>query len=148
MKTNDFYYDLPADRIAQEPIEPRDHARLMVLRRHNHYVEHTFFYEIGKYLESGDLLVINDTKVIPARLYGKKANSGGKVEVLLLKKIDQLSWQCLVGGKHIRVNQQINFGEELTGVILTLNERAERVIQFNQPIEPFLTKIGNTPLPP
>ncbi len=148
MKTHDFDYELPQDRIAQTPIEPRDAARLMVLHRQTHQVEHHHFYEVGKFLEAGDLLVINDTRVIPARLYGRKKISAGKVEVLLLRKRDELNWECLVGGKRIRENNVIEFGEELTGEIIEDKGGSQRLIRFNRPIERYLSKIGNTPLPP
>jgi len=148
LKTQDFDYELPRERIAQYPIEPRDAARLMVIHRETHQIEHTYFNKIGDFLQQGDLLVINDTRVIPARLYGKKSGSGGKVEVLLLKKLDSVSWECLVGGKRVRLNTQVEFGDEIHGVIIEEKDSSQRIIQFNQPIEPYLSKIGNTPLPP
>ncbi|MGB9640001.1 MAG: tRNA preQ1(34) S-adenosylmethionine ribosyltransferase-isomerase QueA [Anaerolineales bacterium] len=148
MKTQDFDYELPRERIAQYPIEPRDAARLMVIHRKTHQIEHSHFREIGNYLSEGDLLVINDTRVIPARLYGKKSGSGGKVEVLLLKKLDSLTWECLVGGKRVRVNSRIEFMDEIHGLIIDEKSSSQRIIQFNQPIEAYLSKIGNTPLPP
>ncbi len=148
MNTNDFDYELPSERIAQIPIEPRDSSRLMVVSRQTHQVEHVHFYDIGNYLDPGDLLVINDTRVIPARLYGKKAKSGGNVEILLLSKIDQHSWKCLIGGKRIHVNSQINFTEGIFGIITEEKNRSQRVIQFSKPIEPYLSSIGVTPLPP
>lgn len=97
MKTEDFYYDLPAEFIAQTPVEPRDHSRLMVLDRANGLINHHRFYEIGQFLRPGDLLVVNETRVFPARFYGSKLPGGGKVEILLLKKLDGLTWECLVG---------------------------------------------------
>lgn len=148
LKTQDFVYELPRERIAQYPIEPRDAARLMVINRETHHIEHTHFREIGNFLNEGDLLVINDTRVIPARLYGKKAGSGGKVEVLLLKKIDVSTWECLVGGKRVKVNSRIAFRDDIYGIIVGEKDNSQRIIQFNQPIEAHLTKIGNTPLPP
>lgn len=147
LKTEDFSYYLPEDRIAQTPIEPRDHSRLLVFNRDNNEIFHNYFYEIEKFLLPGDLLVINQTKVIPARLFAKKL-SGGKVEILLLKKRDENKWECLVGGK------RVDKGKELiteTGVKISVLENlngSERLIQFSVPIEPYLPKIGEMPLPP
>lgn len=94
LRTDDFDYHLPPELIAQVPAEPRDAARLLVAFRDTHQVEHTLFCEIGRYLEAGDLLVLNETRVIPARLFARKVASGGKVEILLLKKLDELRWQA------------------------------------------------------
>ncbi len=148
MKTDDFDYDLPQDLIAQVPAEPRDAARLLVAYRATHQIEHTIFRHLGNFLEKGDLLVINETRVIPARLFGKKAGSGGKVELLLLKKVDELRWQALVGGKRIKKGTRILVGDTLNAQIVESLDGAERVIQFDQPIEPHLRRLGHTPLPP
>ncbi len=108
MRIEDFDYYLPQELIAQTPAEPRDAARLLVAFRDSRRVEHTVFREIGRYLEEGDLLVVNETRVIPARLFAKKAISGGKVEILLLKKIDDLKWHAIVGGKTRSGRHRIN----------------------------------------
>jgi S-adenosylmethionine:tRNA ribosyltransferase-isomerase len=101
MKTSDFDYVLPPELIAQTPIEPRDNSRLMVYHKNNDSLEHSYFYEIGKFLSAGDLLVINKTRVIPARIFAKKS-TGGKVEILLIRKLSELEWEVLIGGKKIR----------------------------------------------
>lgn len=148
LRTDDFDYHLPQELIAQTPAEPRDSARLMVAFRDSRQVEHTVFREIGRYLEAGDLLVLNETRVIPARLFAKKAVSGGQVEVLLLKKIDSLRWHALVGGKKVRVGIELVIGDGLRAWVVESLQGAERVIQFEQPIEPHLDEFGQTPLPP
>src|SRR5512135_3364411 len=98
MKTNDFNYHLPSEAIAQTPLEPRDSSRLLVLERASGRIEHKIFRQIGEYLRPGDLLVLNQTRVIPARIYAHKS-TGGRVELLLLRREDDLTWECLVGGK-------------------------------------------------
>ena len=102
MKTSDFDYDLPESFIAQTPVEPRDSSRLLVLHRDTGQIEHRIFRQVGKYLRKGDLLVLNETRVIPARIYARK-ETGGRVELLLLRCEDELTWICLVGGKGLRV---------------------------------------------
>jgi len=147
MKTSDFNYTLPEISIAQVPLEPRDSSRLLVLDRESGKVEHKIFNQIGDYLNSGDLLVLNQTRVIPARIYARKL-TGGKVELLLLRKEDDLSWICLVGGKGLRVATNLKVekgpGAEITAVL----EGAQRLVQFSEPIEPYFPKVGNVPLPP
>ena len=93
MKTSDFYYDLPQEQIAQTPIEPRDHSRLMVLHKDNDEIEHKHFYDIIDYLNEGDCLIVNDSRVIPARIYGYKEDTGAKIESLLLKQISGNRWE-------------------------------------------------------
>ena len=102
MQTSDFDYNFPESSIAQTPIEPRDSSRLLVLHRDTGTLEHKIFREVGEYLHPNDLLVLNQTRVIPARIYARKL-TGGRVELLLLRREDDLTWQCLVGGKGIRV---------------------------------------------
>lgn len=148
MRTLDFDYHLPPERIAQSPAEPRDAARLLVAFRDTHRVEHTVFREIGRYLEAGDLLVLNETRVIPARLFAKKVTSGGKVEILLLKKLDEFHWQALVGGKHVGVGSELCVDDQIRAKVVEAKAGAERVLRFDQPIEPHLSRIGHTPLPP
>ncbi len=106
MKTSDFDYHLPESSIAQTPIEPRDSSRLLVLDRETGELEHRIFNEIADYLNPGDLLVLNQTRVIPARIYARKP-TGGKVELLLLRRKDDLTWECLVGGKGMTVGKSI-----------------------------------------
>ncbi len=148
LRTDDFDYHLPQELIAQTPAEPRDSARLLVAYRETHQVEHAIFRQIGRYLREGDLLVLNETRVIPSRLYATKAISGGKVEILLLKKLDELTWQALVGGKRVREGTLLSIGNQLKAQVLECLNGAERVIRFEQPIEPYLMELGQTPLPP
>ena len=111
MKLSDFMYDLPEERIAQTPVEPRDHSRLMVLHRDTGDIEHKHFYDIIDYLNPGDCLVINETKVIPARLYGERP-TGGAVEVLLLKQLGPKRWETLVRpGKKLKPGAEVSFGD-------------------------------------
>ncbi len=153
MKTSDFDYHLPPEFIAQTPIEPRDAARLLILHRASGRLEHRVFREIGEYLQPGDLLVLNQTRVLPARLFARKP-SGGRVELLLLRQRDNLTWEALVGGKHVRPGTHLQL-ESRTGEITSLQAEvveslngAERLIRFAQPIEPYLPDLGHVPLPP
>lgn len=147
LKTEDFNYLLPEELIAQTPIEPRDHSRLMVWDRQNEKLWHRKFYEIEEFLEPGDLLVINQTKVIPARLFVKKP-SGGKVEILLLKKLENNYWECLVGGKRINAGLELSTEADIKVKIIENLEGPKRIIQFSEAIDPYLQEIGQMPLPP
>ncbi|MFL7867641.1 MAG: tRNA preQ1(34) S-adenosylmethionine ribosyltransferase-isomerase QueA [Anaerolineales bacterium] len=169
MKTSDFDYYLPESSIAQTPLEPRDSSRLLVLNRKKGNLEHRVFGEIGDYLNPGDLLVLNQTRVIPARIYARKA-TGGKVELLLLRRKDDLTWECLVGGKGMTVGKTVivddgesvirspkspDLGETpksgdfgLRAEIIDILNGSERLVKFSEPIEPYFPKIGNVPLPP
>lgn len=146
-KTSDFDYDLPPDRIAQTPIEPRHKARLLVMWRDRPELEHTVFWEIGRYLNPGDLLVVNETRVIPARLWARKP-SGGRVELLLLKKIADQTWESLVGGKRVRPPMRLQVEGGPTAEVLADLGGSRRLIQFAEPIEPYLPRVGQMPLPP
>ncbi|NOH03870.1 MAG: tRNA preQ1(34) S-adenosylmethionine ribosyltransferase-isomerase QueA [Chloroflexi bacterium] len=154
MKTSDFDYHLPESSIAQTPVEPRDSSRLLVLHRQGGGVEHRIFREVKEYLRAGDLLVLNQTRVIPARIFAKK-ETGGRVEILLLRRRDALTWEALVGGKGLRVGKRM-FIEVIASTatktvevkILELLEGSERLIRFSEPIEPYFPQIGNMPLPP
>ncbi len=152
MQTSDFYYDLPKELIAQDPLEDRSSSRLMLLDKETGKVEHDTFKNIVKYLNKGDCLVLNDTKVIPARLFGKRKESGGKVEVLLLKRKENDIWECLVKpGKKARPGNIIVFGDGiLEGKILEVIEDGNRLIQFSYEgiFEEVLDKLGQMPLPP
>ena len=147
MKTESFNYSLPPSLIAQTPIEPRHNSRLLVYNRSSKEISEDVFKNLTAYLSPGDLLVINKTKVIPARIFGKKV-SGGKVEVLLLKKLDDLYWEVLIGGKNIYKGVKILFENSLSGVITDVLFRGKRIIKFSKQIEPFLKTIGQMPLPP
>ena len=132
MKTSDFYYDLPESLIAQDPLTDRSASRLMHLDRKTGAVAHRHFKDILSYLKAGDCLVINDTKVIPARLFGKRAETGGMVEILLLKRRDKDIWEVLVRpGKKCRPGSRIIFGDGLLcGEILEVVEDGNRLIRF------------------
>ena len=147
MKTSDFNYHLPQTSIAQTPAEPRDSSRLLVLHRDTGKIEHRHFYNIGEYLRPNDVLVINQTRVIPARIYAKK-ETGGKVELLLLRKEDESTWRALVGGKGLKAGKKIILDNAPNAEIIEVLEGAQRLIRFEEPIEPFFPQIGNVPLPP
>lgn len=148
MKTEDYYYDLPAEFIAQTPAEPRDHSRLMVLDRATGQISHHHFFEIGQFLHPGDLLVVNETRVFPARFFGSKLPGGGKVEVLLLKKTSDLTWECLVGGSGMKPGREIQItGGPTAEVVEDLGE-SRRLVRFAEPIEGAFEQAGHMPLPP
>jgi len=147
MKTSDFDYNLPEASIAQTPVEPRDSSRMLVLHRNTGEIEHRIFRDIGDYLRAGDLLVLNQTRVIPARIYARK-ETGGRVELLLLRRCDGLTWEALVGGKGLRVGKSIQVEGGPSAEIIELLDGSERLIQFSEPIEPYFSKVGNVPLPP
>jgi S-adenosylmethionine:tRNA ribosyltransferase-isomerase len=152
MKTCDFDYELPGELIAQTPVEPRDASRLLVVDRSTGELTHRWFSEIGEYLRPGDLLVGNNSRVIPARLHGTKETGGG-VEIFLLKPRPDSSWQCLVGGKGLRpgVRVHINHPDYESNIIATVLSETEdggRIIAFDPPVDEWLWEVGETPLPP
>ncbi len=150
MELNDFNYNLPQQLIAQEPCQPRDHARLLVYDRKLGKTKHDFFYNLTNFLSANDVLVFNNTKVFPARLIGYK-DSGGKIEIFLLKKIKYNIWQVLVGGKRKQQGTKIFFNKKLLGTLLKHNPDNTWEIKFNLTGKKFwqvLNKIGQTPLPP
>jgi len=148
LKTSDFDYELPQEYIAQTPVEPRDASRLMVLQRQSGEIEHTTFGEIGSYLRPGDLLVINETRVIPARLYARKIPGGGRAELLLLRRQDDRTWEALVGGKRLRAGTQLQVEGGPRAEVIKMLSGARRLLRFAEPIEPFLPQAGHVPLPP
>ena len=152
MKRQDFYYELPEELIAQDPLEDRSSSRLLVLDRQSGAVSHHTFREIADYLNEGDCLVINDTKVIPARLIGSKEETGAKIEVLLLKRKENNIWETLVKpGKKAKAGARINFGEGLlTGEVVGIAEEGNRLIRFSYEgiFEEILDRLGQMPLPP
>lgn len=151
MLTREFGYDLPAELIAQVPVEPRDVSQLLVLHRAGQALEHRRFRDVLEYLTPGDLLVVNESRVIPARLLSRKVPTGGKVELLLLSKRGPRRWEALVKGRKVRVGQQLRIGEvspSLHGVVEAIAESGGRVIRFNEPIERHLGRLGVVPLPP
>ncbi|MBE3037921.1 MAG: tRNA preQ1(34) S-adenosylmethionine ribosyltransferase-isomerase QueA [Chloroflexi bacterium] len=147
MKTSDFDYNLPPEYIAQTPVEPRDSSRLLVLHRDTGALEHRVFGEIGQFLRPGDLLVVNRTRVIPARIYARKP-TGGRVEVLLLRREDLLTWECLVGGKGLSAGRIITIENGPSAEIVEVLEGSRRRVRFAEPIEPYFSKVGHVPLPP
>lgn len=152
MKTSDFYYDLPKELIAQDPLEDRSSSRLLVLHRKSGRVEHRVFTDIVEYLKPGDCLVRNNTKVIPARLYGTRVDTGATIELLLLKRMENDVWETLVKpGKKARQGVVISFGDGiLTGEIIDVKEDGNRLIQFRYEgiFEEILDQLGQMPLPP
>jgi S-adenosylmethionine:tRNA ribosyltransferase-isomerase len=147
LKTSDFDYNLPESSIAQTPAEPRDSSRLLVLHRDTGELEHRIFRDVSDYLRAGDLLVLNQTRVIPARIYARK-ETGGRVELLLLRRRDELTWEALVGGKGLRVDKTLKIENGPQAEIIENLEGSERLIKFSEPIEPYFSKVGNVPLPP
>ncbi|MBP3507690.1 MAG: tRNA preQ1(34) S-adenosylmethionine ribosyltransferase-isomerase QueA [Lachnospiraceae bacterium] len=152
MKLSDFNYELPEELIAQDPLEKRDNSRLMVLHRRTGEIEHKHFYDIIDYLNPGDCLVVNNTKVIPARLMGVKEETGASIEVLLLKRKEEKVWETLVKpGKKARVGARISFGDGLlVGEVIDVVEEGNRLIRFEYDgiFEEILDQLGQMPLPP
>ena len=157
MKTSDFDYSLPPEFIAQTPIEPRDHTRLMVLDRSDDSLKHQRFFEIVDYLRAGDVLVFNDSRVIPARLSGQKVDSGGRLEILLLRRLSANIWETLVRpGKRVKTGSRIEIssqavsgnrqGHTVTAEAIGTGEGGTRVIRFSD--ETLLPQLGIVPLPP
>lgn len=151
-KLHDYDYHLPEELIGQSPREPRDHARLMLVDRKNHKIEHKHFYDIIDYLNEGDILVRNSTKVIPARLFGHK-DTGGVLEILLIKRIDLNTWECLLRpAKKLKLGQKLYIGSnnELIAELIEIKEDGNRVLKFEYKgaFEEVLDKLGNMPLPP
>ena len=154
MKTSDFDYVLPAELIAQTPIEPRDASRLMVVERSSGQVTHHHFHALPDFLRQGDLLVHNESRVIPARLFARKP-SGGQVEILLLRQRADDTWETLVGGKRVRPGMSLTLLEgpngastDATAEVIEAGERGMRVLAFDRPVLPLAGEVGTTPLPP
>ncbi len=147
MHTSDFDYPLPPERIAQTPVEPRHASRLLVLHRTAGRLEHRTFWDIGDYLRPGDLLVINQTRVIPARIYARKP-TGGRIELLLLKRQEGLTWEALVGGKRVSPGMKLALENGPQAEILENLEGSRRLVRFSQPVEAYLEQAGQMPLPP
>lgn len=153
MKTSDFYYDLPAELIAQTPIEPRNASRLMVLDRLSGKIEHKIFSQLEEFLNEGDCLILNDTRVIPARIYGVKKETGAVVEFLLLNQNENNVWECLCKpGKRAKIGTEFIFGDGIVDCeVVDITEDGNRKIRFNcdsKEIYNILDKIGKMPLPP
>ena len=147
MRLEDFWYSLPRHLIAQTPLPNRQESRLLVYDRASNGIQHAGFSDLQKFLLPGDMLVINTTRVMPARIFARK-ESGGKAEILLLKKLDNTRWEILVGGKNIGMGKELIITNGLTGKITAEMDGARREVEFNEPLEPILPEIGHTPLPP
>lgn len=150
MKTKDFYYDLPKELIAQHPEEKRDHSRLLVLDKESGEMEHKHFYDIIDYLNEGDLLVLNDTKVMPARIYGHRGGKEEKIEFLLLNRKDDV-WECLSKpGKKAKLGTKIIFSDKLSAEVVDISEDGSRFLKFEYDgiFEEILDELGEMPLPP
>lgn len=150
MLVTDFDYELPQELIAQHPMEPRDHSRLLVVDKKTGEIEHKHFYDLVNYLKPGDVLVFNDTRVIPARLHGTK-DTGAHVEVFLLTRRDATDWEVLVRpGKKLQVGAKINFSDELSCEVIEHTDFGGRVVRFKYDgiFEEILDRLGETPLPP
>lgn len=151
MLLTDFDYDLPEELIAQTPVEPRNSSRFMVLDPVTEEVEHRHFYDLKEYVEPGDTLIFNDTRVMPARLLGWRDGSGGKVEVFLLRRIDGDTWETLVKpGRKARAGQVVRFSDELTCTVQDNTDFGGRIVKFSYEgiFEEILDRLGETPLPP
>ncbi|ERI90367.1 S-adenosylmethionine:tRNA ribosyltransferase-isomerase [Clostridiales bacterium oral taxon 876 str. F0540] len=152
MDVKDFYFDLPEELIAQHPLEKRDESRLMIVDRNTGEIENRIFKDIIDYLDNGDCLVLNNTRVMPARLIGAKEGSGGRMEFLLLKRIDKNTWETLVKpGKRAQIGSRFVFGNgELKAEVISLGEEGNRVVKFeyNGIFEEVLDRLGQMPLPP
>ena len=151
MKTSDFFYELPEELIAQTPLEQRDTSRLMVLNKETGAVTHKHFYDVIDYLQPGDCLVMNDSRVLPARLLGHRP-TGGAVEVLLLRDLGDKKWECLCKpGRKMQVGNQVIFGDgELTATVVEVQETGNRVVEFHYEgiFLEVLERLGKMPLPP
>lgn len=151
MKTSDFYYDLPEELIAQTPVEPRNSSRLMVLPRNGGKIEHKHFYDLPEFLKPGDCLVLNNTRVLPARLYGTREDTGAVVEFVLLRQHGNKLWECLAGpGKKAKTGYKFKFSDKLTATVTDVLEDGNRMIEFACEGDFFavLDEVGQMPLPP
>lgn len=152
MNTSDFYYDLPEELIAQTPVEPRDSSRMMVYNRKTKEVLHKHFYDVIDFLNEGDALIVNDSRVLPARIYGTKIPTGANVEFLLLKQVKDKVWETLVKpGKKARTGDSFSFGDGImTGTVIDVLEDGNRIVEFkcDSNFYETLDKIGQMPLPP
>ena len=149
MHIDQFDYDLPEEFIAQSPADPRDASKLMLLNKQTGDIQHAIFRDIIDHINPGDVLVLNNTRVIPARLPVVKAKTGGRAEILLLRQLDDTRWRALVGGKRVHDDTLLSIPN--TDITAQTEERldgSERIIQFSQPINPHLESVGETPLPP
>lgn len=151
LRKEDFYFDLPKELIAQKPIEPRDHSRLLVLSKDDGNIEHKKFFDVVDYFKEGDVLLINNTKVFPARLIGEKKDSRGRIEIFLLLEKELGVWECLIKGKNIKEGQKIFFAKNLEATVLSDIDGKTKLVKFNFSGKIFMeiiSEIGIIPLPP
>ncbi|MBM3144932.1 MAG: tRNA preQ1(34) S-adenosylmethionine ribosyltransferase-isomerase QueA [Chloroflexi bacterium] len=148
MKTSDFDYDLPAEFIAQTPLAQRDASRLLILKRDSGMMEHAHFRDLGRYLRPNDILVLNQTRVILARLFGRKIPTGGRIELLLLRRREAQLWEALAGGKGLIPGKRVRIEDGPQAEILADLGGPRRLVRFDQPLTPQLGAIGHVPLPP
>ena len=151
LTTHDFYYDLPEELIAQTPVEPRDHSRLLVYDRAQDTVQHKHFYDLPSFLKKGDLIVVNNTRVIPARIFGHVENHESVLEVLLLKRKDYTHWETIMKpARKAKIGSVIHFCDELSAVVTEIGDYGARTIEFvfDGVFEDILDRVGNMPLPP
>ena len=151
MKTSDFDYYLPEELIAQTPLEKRDNSRLLVLNKNSGEVEHKHFFDVLDYLKEGDCLVLNNTRVLPARIFGIREDTGAVVEFVLLKQKDTNIWECLAGpGKKAKIGYKFKFSDDLSGEVIDVLPDGNRIVKFSPNGEFFsvLSQIGQMPLPP
>ena len=151
MKTSDFYYNLPEELIAQTPVEPRDQSRLLVFDKQTGGLTHKHFYDVFDYLKAGDCLVLNDTRVLPARIFGTRVDTGSIVEFVLLKQKEQNVWECLAGpGKKAKVGHKFTFSDKLSAEVIEVLDDGNRIVKFAPNGEFFavLDEVGQMPLPP
>jgi S-adenosylmethionine:tRNA ribosyltransferase-isomerase len=147
LRTSDFDYNLPEEYIAQTPIEPRDHSKLLVYNRQTGQIIHAQFRDLCQFLDKDDLLVINETRVIAARIFAKK-ETGGKAELLLLNKIDLFTWEAMVRGKHLVEGSKLYIENGISAQIISALDDARRIVKFSSPVEEFIGQVWHTPLPP
>lgn len=148
MKTSDFDYLLPPKQIAQTPLDPRDASRLLVLDRTARSQAHTAFRKLADFLNPGDLLVVNRSRVVPARLAARKVPGGGRIEVLLLERLDHRQWKALVGGQGVSVGKRLELENGVTAMVERDLGGAQRLLVFERPIDVDLPRLGSVPLPP
>lgn len=147
MRTDDFDYFLPPERIAQTPVEPRHASRLLVVNRATDQLEHRHFWEVGDYLRPGDLLVVNHTRVLPARIFARKP-TGGKVEILLLRQEEDQVWEALVGGKRVTAGLSLQLEDGVSVKVEAVLDGSRRRLRFEGPVQAYLERHGQMPLPP
>jgi S-adenosylmethionine:tRNA ribosyltransferase-isomerase len=148
VRTDDFDYDLPPSSIAQHPAQPRDSSRLMVLDRTSGSITHAIFHDLPKYLAPGDVLVINETRVLPVRLHARKQPGGGRVEILLLRRLEPRVWEVIVGGHGIRAGTLLEVEGGPRAAVEAVGDGPVRRLRFEEPVTPLLETIGGVPLPP